>query len=325
MKVLIVNQGLAKRIRQRLPPEIEIIAPQHGDDQEIAALAAEADVILATRLSPEVARAASNLKLLQKTGAGVDDIPFDAFNPDVLVTNTSGANPTPLAEGALSLILALAKHVIPRHNTFKGGRSGPTGIALKDKKAGIIGMGSIGTEVAKRLQAFEMDILAIRRTPNPELKETLGLQYLGGQDDLDYVMKESDIIVVTAPLTPETRGKIGEHQINLMKPTALIVNVARAAIIQEKPLYNALKEGRIAGAALDVWWKPHFWDPNWNPEGADASKYPFWELPNVICTPHNIGSTDTQSDVGLQVMVENILRLRDGRPLLNPVNTELRY
>jgi len=298
MKVLIVNQGLAKRIRQRLPPEIEIITPQHGDDQEIATLAADADIILATRLSPDVARAASNLKLLQKTGAGV---------------------------GALALILALAKHVIPRHNTFKGGRSGPTGTALKDKKAGIIGMGSIGTEVAKRLQAFEMQILAIRRTPNPQLKETLGLEFLGGRDDLDHVMKEADIIVVTAPLTPETRGMIGEHQIRLMKPTALIVNVARAAIIQEEPLYTALKEGRIAGAALDVWWKPHFWDPFWNPEGADASRYPYWELPNVICTPHNIGSTDTQTDAGLQIMVENILRLRDGKPLLNPVDTKLRY
>ena len=226
---------------------------------------------------------------------------------------------------ALALVLALAKHVIPRHNTFKGGRSGPPGTALKDKKAGIIGMGSIGTEVAKRLQAFETQILAIRRTPNPQLKETLGLQYLGGKDDINHVMKEADIIVVTAPLTPETRGMIGEHQIRLMKPTALIVNVARAAIIQEEPLYNALQEGRIAGAALDVWWKPHFWDPNWNPEGADASKYPYWELPNVICTPHNIGSTDTQTDAGLQIMIDNILRIRDGKPPINPVDPKLRY
>ncbi|MCW3990933.1 MAG: hypothetical protein NWE88_12765 [Candidatus Bathyarchaeota archaeon] len=325
MKVLVVNQGLAKRIRQRLPQEIEIITPQQGDDQEIATLAADADIILATRLSPDVARAASNLKLLQKTGAGVDDIPFDAFNPDVLVANTSGANPTPLAEGALALILALAKHVIPRHNTFKTGRSGPPGVTLKDKKAGIIGMGSIGTEVAKRLQAFEMDILAVRRSPNPELKESLGLKFLGGRGDLDHVMKESDFLVVTVPLTPETRGMIGEHQIRLMKPTAFIVNVARAAIIQEEPLYTALKEERIAGAALDVWWKPHFWDPFWNPEGADASNYPYWELPNVICTPHNIGSTDTRSDAGLEIMVENILRIRDGRPPINPVDTKLRY
>jgi phosphoglycerate dehydrogenase-like enzyme len=118
---------------------------------------------------------------------------------------------------------------------------------------------------------------------------------------------------------------IGEREIRLMKPTAFIVNVARAAIIQEEPLYRALEEGRIAGAALDVWWKPHWWDPFWNPEGMDASRFPFWELPNVICTPHNIGSTDSHSEAGLEIMVENILRVRDGRPLINPVDKMLRY
>jgi len=110
-----------------------------------------------------------------------------------------------------------------------------------------------------------------------------------------------------------------------MKPTAFIVNVARAAIIQEEPLYRALEERRIAGAALDVWWKPHWWDTAWNPEGMDASRFPFWELPNVICTPHNIGSTDSQSDASLEIMVENILRIRDGRPPINQVDKRLRY
>ena len=325
MKVLVVNQGLAKRIRQRLPQEIEIITPQNGDDKEIASLAGDVEVILATRLPPEVVSAAANLKLLQKTGAGVDDMPFDALGPDVLMANTSGANPTPLAEGALALILAMAKRVIQRHKGFENGRSGPPGVALKGKRAGIIGMGSIGIEVAKRLQAFEMEILAVRRSPNQELKESLGLEFLGGRDDLDHVMKESDFLVVTVPLTPETRGMIGENQIRLMKPTAFIVNVARAVIIKEEPLYRALEEGSIAGAALDVWWKPHWWDPFWNPEGKGASRYPFWELPNVICTPHNIGSTDSQSDAGLEIMVENILRLRDGRPIINTVDTKLRY
>lgn len=131
-------------------------------------------------------------------------------------------------------------------------------------------------------------------------------------------------MVVTVPLTPETRGRIGEREIRLMKPTAFMVNVARAAIIQEEPLYRALEEGRIAGAALDVW-KPHGWDPVWNPEGLDASRFPFRELPNVICTSHNIGSTDSQSDAALEIMVENILRTRDGRPPINQVDKMLRY
>ena len=325
MKVLVIRQGLTERIRERLPEEIEIVTPQVGDDEELVSLAADVDVIVSSKLSSEVASAAGNLKLLQKTGAGVDDMPFDALGPDVLVANTSGANPVPMAEGASALVLALAKRVVQRHAGFREGQSGPRGVELRGKRVGIIGMGSIGMEVAKRLKAFEMKILAVRRRPDPELKESLGLEFLGGRGDLDRVMRESDFVVVTVPLTPETRGMIGEREIRMMKPTAFIVNVARAAIIQEEPLYRALEEGRIAGAALDVWWKPHFWDPFWNPEGMEASRFPFWELPNVICTPHNIGSTDSQSEAGLEIMVENILRLRDGRPLINPVDKMLRY
>jgi phosphoglycerate dehydrogenase-like enzyme len=118
---------------------------------------------------------------------------------------------------------------------------------------------------------------------------------------------------------------IGEGELTVMKPTAFIVNVARAAIIQEEPLYRTLSEGRLAGAALDVWWRPHWWDPLWNPGGESPSRYPFWELPNVICTPHNIVSTDSRSDAGLRIMVENILRVRDGRPPVNQVDRRLRY
>ena len=127
------------------------------------------------------------------------------------------------------------------------------------------------------------------------------------------------------PLTPETRGMLGEREFGLMKPTAYVVNVARAAIIQDGPLYRALVEERLAGAALDVWWQPHFWDPLWNLEGNEASEYPLWELPNVICTPHNIGFVDIASDAGLKIMVENINRIRDGRPPVNQVDKELRY
>ncbi len=325
MKVLVIRQRLAERIRARLPVEIEIVTPQGGDDEELAELAADVDVILSTRLSPVVASAAGNLRLLQKTGAGVDDMPFDALGPDVWVANTSGANPVPLAEGAVALVMALAKWVVRRHMDFREGRRGPRGVELRGKKAGIIGIGSIGMEVARRLKAFEMEILAVKRHPDPDLRDSLGLEFLGGRDDLDHVMRESDFVVVTAPLTPETRGMIGEREIRLMKPTAFIVNVARAAIIQEEPLYKALEEGRIAGAALDVWWKPHWWDPVWNPEGMDASRFPFWELPNVISTPHSIGSTDSQSDAALEIMVENILRIRDGKPPKNQVDKRLRY
>ena len=325
MKILVVNPRLAERIRGHLPGDIDVLSPEVGTDEELIELAGDVEVILATRLSPEVALAAPGLRLLQKTGAGVDDLPFDALGEGVWVANTSGSNPVPLAEGAVALVLALAKRIVQRHNGFRDGRDGVRGVGLKGKKAGILGLGSIGVEVARRLRAFEMDLLAVKRHPDSGVEEELGLQFLGGPGDLDRLLEESDFLVVTVPLTPETRGMIGERELRLMKPTSYLVNVARAAIVQEEPLYRALEEGWIAGAALDVWWRPHWWDPLWNPEGGDASEYPFWELPNVICTPHSIGSTDARSNAGIRVMAENIQRVKEGRPPVNLVDKELRY
>ena len=325
MKILVVNPRLAERIRGYLPGDIDVLSPEVGTDEELIELAGDVEVILATRLSPEVALAAPRLRLLQKTGAGVDDLPFDVLGEGVWVANTSGSNAVRLAEGAVALVLALAKRIVQRHNSFRDGRDGVRGVGLKGKKAGILGLGSIGVEVARRLRAFEMDLLAVKRHPDRGVEEELGLQFLGGPGDLDRLLEESDFLVVTVPLTPETRGMIGERELRLMKPTSYLVNVARAAIVQEEPLYRALEEGWIAGAALDVWWRPHWWDPLWVPEGGDASEYPFWELPNVICTPHNIGSTDARSDAGIRIMAENVQRVKEGRPPVNLVDKELRY
>ena len=320
-----VNPSLAEKIRDHLPEDVEVVKPVTGTDDELARLAGDVEVIVATRLSPEVARAAPRLKLLQKTGAGVDDMPFDAMREETWMANTSGSNPVPLAEGAVALVFALAKKVIQRHGSFMEGRGVGRGVLLSGKKAGIVGFGSIGREVGRMLQCMGMGVLAVKRSRDVELAEAMGLEYLGTPNDLIHVMSESDFVVVTAPLTPETRGMIGEEELRAMKASAYIVNVARAAIIEEDPLYRALSEGWIAGAAIDVWWTPHFWDPLWNKERKPASEYPFWELPNVICTPHSIVSSDHRSDAGLEIMVENILRVRRGEPPVNQVDKKLRY
>ena len=159
--------------------------------------------------------------------------------------------------------------------------------------------------------------------PSEELKTQLGLQFLGGPNDLDHLLRESDFVVVSLPSTPETRGMIGERELRMMKSTAFIVNIARAAIIQEAALYRALKEEWIAGAAIDVWWIPHWWDSAWNPKGKPL--YQFWKLPNVIATSHNIGSTDTPSDAGLRIITENIQCTYEGKPPINMVDKKLQY
>jgi phosphoglycerate dehydrogenase-like enzyme len=312
-------------LHNMIPDEIQIIVPEKGTEEELIELASDVDVIVCVSLSKRVAEAARKLKLVQKTGAGVDAIPFEVLKNDVVVANTSGANPVPLAEGAVALVLALAKKIVRRHNLFPQRNSATArGIELRGKNAGIIGLGHIGMKVARLLKAFEMNILAIKRHHKDPLKTQFTIDFLGGPSDLDYLLQESDFVIVTAPSTPETHGMIGEHELRIMKSTACIVNIARAAIIQEEPLYRALKEGWIAGVALDVWWPPHWWDPVWNVNG-QTPKYPIWTLPNVIATPHNIGSTDTRVDTGIRIIAENIRLVAEGRPPINQVNKALQY
>lgn len=325
MKVLVVNRGLAQRIKERLPKDIEVIYPETGTEEELLQLARDVEVIVSTKLSTLVAANAFKLKLLQKTGAGVDDMPFDTIKETTFIANTSGSNPLPLAEGAVALVLALSKRIVSRHNEFHQGRGTKKGVMFHGKTAGILGMGSIGTEVAKMLKGLGMKVIAIRRNRNEELRKILDIHWLGDKDDLDQLMRDSDFIIITIPLTPDTRGMIGEREIRQMKKGSYLVNVARAAIVQEKALYEALLDGHLEGVAIDVWWQPHFWDPIWNEEKKPASVYPFWELDNVICTAHNIASTDNRSDVSLEIIVENIIRTREGRPPINQVSKQLRY
>jgi D-3-phosphoglycerate dehydrogenase len=325
VKVLVVSKRLAERIKDRLPENIEVIYPEIGTDEELVSLARDVEVIVSTRLSSVVAENAPELKLLQKTGAGVDDMPFDSLKDTTFIANTSGSSPLPLAEGAVALVLALAKRIVSRHTEFQQGRGSKRGVMFHGKTAGILGMGSIGSEVAKMLKGLGMKVVAVRRRRNEELRKVLDLEWLGGKDDLDQLMHESDFLIVTIPLTPETRGLVGEDQIRQMKKGSYLVNVARAAIVQERALYEALVDGHLAGAAIDVWWQPHFWDPLWNLEGNPASIYPFWELDNVICTTHNIGATDHRSDNFLDIIIENIIRTSDGKPPINLVSKIFRY
>jgi phosphoglycerate dehydrogenase-like enzyme len=316
---------MTSRFKGVVPDNVQIIVPAKGTEEELIRLAANADMIICLTLSKEVAQAAKRLKLVQKIGAGVDGIPFDALRDEVAVANTSGANPMPLAEGAVALVLALAKQIVRRNNLFPEVDSTTVrGVELRGKNVGILGLGHVGMEVARLLKAFEMKIYAMKRDPKDVSELKVTPDFLGGPRDLDFVLTKSDFIVITAPLTPETRGMIGERELRLMKPTAYIVNVGRGPIIQEEPLYRALKEGWIAGAALDVWWFEPWWGQNRN-AGGTAPEIEIWKLPNVIATPHDIASTDAGEDAELRVVAENIRRVAEGKPAINQVNKELQY
>jgi phosphoglycerate dehydrogenase-like enzyme len=178
---------------------------------------------------------------------------------------------------------------------------------LAGKTLGLLGYGHIGKCLARRARAFDMTVLAIRRSPRPDADAAVS-----GPEALDDVLARADYVVVTLPLTPETRGLLGRAQLARMKPAAMLVNVARAEIVDEDALYEALAARRLAAAALDVWYR--------YPRAAGLtrpSSRPFHELPNVLMTPHVSGWTDGMLDARARLIADNLERVARGEPPLN--------
>jgi phosphoglycerate dehydrogenase-like enzyme len=191
-----------------------------------------------------------------------------------------------------------------------GVASPPVWRELAGKTLGILGYGRIGQALARRAYAFDMEVLAIRQhTGQPDPHSIASVR---GRDALDDVMARADYLALTLPLTSETRGLLGDKQLRSMKPTAILVNVSRAQIVDENALYRALAERRIAGAALDVWYR--------YPTEAGSTlpaNQPFHELPNVLMTPHVSGWTDGMLEARATLIAENIRRTARGELPLN--------
>jgi len=194
-----------------------------------------------------------------------------------------------------------------------GPGSGPLHGEVHGKTVGIVGYGHIGVEVARRAEAFGMRTIGVARRP----RETPApLDWLGTMADLDRLLAESDFILIACPQTEETLGMIGEAQLAKMKPDGVIMNVARGPIIQEEALYNALKEKRIGGAMIDVWYT---YPADGDPAPVWPSRFPFQELENVRMTPHNSGWTESLIQRRWQSVADNLNRLSRGEKLNNLV------
>jgi phosphoglycerate dehydrogenase-like enzyme len=183
---------------------------------------------------------------------------------------------------------------------------------LAGKTLGILGYGRIGQAIARRARAFDMKICAIRRNVGRSVEDDLEL--LGGLDLLHEVLRRADYVIIAMPATAETTGMIGRREFASMKPTAFLVNVARAEIVDETALYDALSQRTVAGAALDVWYRY----PREAGPAAPATR-PFHELANVLMTPHVSGWTDGMLDARAKAIAENIRRVASGEALLNVV------
>jgi len=181
---------------------------------------------------------------------------------------------------------------------------------LAGKTLGILGYGRIGQALARRARAFDMAVWAIRRDVARSNAE--GLAFLGGPEALGKVLRRADYLAITLSLTEATRGLLGERELGLMKPTAVLINVARAEIVDEAALYRALAQRTIAGAVLDVWYR---YPPG--PGPTFPAHQPFHELPNVLMTPHLSGWTEGMLEARATLIVENIHRAARGEPPLN--------
>jgi phosphoglycerate dehydrogenase-like enzyme len=314
VKILILANLEDRHIAQ-----IEAVAPDAElmvtTDRNMAiSLAPEAEVMVGWNLPREAIARAPNLRWIHSTAAGVDQLLFpEVLERDILVTTSSGIHAIPLCEHVFAMMLALSRRLhsaIRQQIHRRWDRRGCVGGELGGGTLGILGLGHIGAELAKRAAAFEMRVIGIKRTPSP----VPYVERVLPPEGLDEVLAESDAVVIALPLTPQTRGLIGERELRLMKPTAFLINVGRGPIVQEQALLRALREGWIAGAALDVFER--------EPLPPDS---PFYDLENVILTPHVAGTSPRYMDRAIPLFCENLARYLRGETLLNVVDKERGY
>jgi phosphoglycerate dehydrogenase-like enzyme len=258
--------------------------------------------------------ARTSARIIHQFGVGLEgvDIPA-ATHRGVYVANVPGhegaGNAASVAEHAIFLMLALARQ-FPRalENVRHRAFGSPLGLALTGKTVAILGVGSIGAELARRLRGFQTRTVGIKQHPSEPLRQELGLDFLGGPQDLGRVLAEADFVVLAIPVTPATRGIIDAAALAGMKKSAFLINVGRGPVIEHDALVAALAQGTIAGAGLDV-----FWDEPTDPDD------PLFRY-NVIATPHVAGVTDLSYDDIARGLAANVNRLRAGLPPLNCVN-----
>jgi len=312
---------VAKTILGKVTEKIEpTILFDIGDTQRLIPALAEAEIVVSHIWKKDFPEA-PNLKFLQSPAAGLDLIDLPSLRAGVTVCNVDGHEQA-IAEYVLMTMLALSHKLIDIATAFRdsgswlggGAGGGPLHGEILGKTVGIVGYGKIGREVAKRAAAFGCTVVAANRSAIADKGEAAEIYPLG---ELDRMLPRCDVVVIAAGLGPETRNLIDAGRLALMKPTALLINIGRAPIADEEALFAALKDNKIGGAALDVWWRY----PNPSEPNARPSRLPFHELPNVLMTPHCSSATDGARDRRLSGVAGNIDRFVRGDALRNVVLT----
>ncbi len=263
---------------------------------------AEAVIVRTFKMTREKIDQMPNLKIIAKHGVGVDNIDLDyAKSRGILVTNTPHANMNSVAELVIALALNCARKVSYAHSKVKGGveKNSPfelAGFEMQGKTVGLIGLGRIGTLVGSKLKAaFDTDVLVYDPFTNESICKKEGFRKC---EDLDQLLKESDIVSISVPLTKDTENLISARELSLMKKNAILINTSRGKIINEMDLYYALKQNKLFGAAIDAF-----------AEEPVSKDHPLLKCNNFIGTPHNGANTkDALIRMGIEA-VDEIVRL----------------
>lgn len=270
-------------------------------------------IISQRRLTEEDVLSYRNLKWIQSFSAGVNVLPLQKLKElGITVTNTSGIHAPQMTDHAMGMMLAFSRSIREniRYQDQKDWRGRYTYEELLDHELLILGSGHIGEMLAKKAKAFGMRVVGIKRTP----KEIENFDLVRPTPELKEAVRTADYVVILLPLTPETRNLVDEEVLNLMKPSAVLINLGRGPIVDEQALIRTLKEKKIRGAGLDVFSR--------EPLNEDS---PLWDLDNVIITPHVGGDGPGNEGRGAKLVIENIRRFRKGEELVNVVNLDLGY
>ena len=305
------------RVLQDLAPNVRIIS---GLSRQTALQhAAEAHAVHITVLTPELLEQAKNLVWVQAFSAGVEHVvSMEALraSDDIVLTNLRAVHGPTIADHAMAMLLQLTRNLRHYANRQDAGEwdRGDTpwpSSALAGRTMLVVGLGGIGSEIAQRAHGFGMDVTATRRSG---AAAPTTVRRVGSPSDLKDMLPEADVIAICVPLTDETLGLFDEAMLRAVKPGAILINIARGAVVDTDALVAALRSGRLAGACLDVT------DPEPLPAGP-----PLWDFPNVVIKPHVAGDAALTQERRVALMRENLRRFSAGEPLLNVVDRTAGY
>ena len=335
MKIMVLSKMVKPQVWEKTFNELnkkaklnlEFIIPKTDERETIEKYLKQVEVAIGGTFNKEDLKQAKKLKLIQIPFAGVDKLDFSLYKnyPEIFICNIH-ANKNAVAEHVFALILALAKNIVTNDRDLRLGRwhgfstKEPT-VQLQGKSLGIIGLGSIGWEITKVGHTLGMKVFALKRKiEEKDIEKKNILEFLGEKKDLEKLIKESDFIVLAVPLTRETKGLIGKKELKLMKGKYLI-NISRGVVTDEKALFESLKEGILAGAAIDTWYQY----PTFKQKEISPSKHDFPKLDNIIMSPHIAGYTDRALEENIKSVFDNIVKIYYGEEPENQVDPELEY